>query len=123
MSMGVLRPKLVMKSIIPVVMAGVLGIYGLTASVIISEDLTEPAKYPHYQGFAHLGPTFSSIMLQPRDKNARTRCRLLSAPTWWHKTLFDPVYPLGGTVIIASALMPKVDSPYSSSYSPSWQGS
>ncbi|KAG2263806.1 hypothetical protein Bca52824_070885 [Brassica carinata] len=27
-SMGVMRPELVMKSIVPVVMAGVLGIYG-----------------------------------------------------------------------------------------------
>ena len=35
-SMGVLRPELVMKSIVPIVMAGVLGIYGLIISVIIS---------------------------------------------------------------------------------------
>ena len=35
-SMGVMRPELVMKSIIPVVMAGVLGIYGLIIAVIIS---------------------------------------------------------------------------------------
>ncbi|KAI8003110.1 V-type proton ATPase subunit c2 [Camellia lanceoleosa] len=34
-SMGVMRPKLVMKSIVPVVMAGVLGIYGLIIAVII----------------------------------------------------------------------------------------
>lgn len=34
--MGVLRPDLVIKSIIPVVMAGVLGIYGLIIAVIIS---------------------------------------------------------------------------------------
>merc|ERR1719353_1471045 len=44
-----------MKSIIPVVMAGVLGIYGLITSVIINEKLNEPAKYSAYQGFAHLG--------------------------------------------------------------------
>merc|ERR1719343_1448803 len=44
-----------MKSIIPVVMAGVLGIYGLITSVIINEKLNEPAKYSQYQGFAHLG--------------------------------------------------------------------
>ena len=35
-SMGVLRPELVFKSVIPVVMAGILGIYGLIVSVIIS---------------------------------------------------------------------------------------
>ena len=34
--MGVMRPELVMKSIVPVVMAGVLGIYGLIIAVIIS---------------------------------------------------------------------------------------
>jgi V-type H+-transporting ATPase 16kDa proteolipid subunit len=34
--MGVLRPELVMKSIVPVIMAGVLGIYGLIIAVIIS---------------------------------------------------------------------------------------
>lgn len=55
MSMGVLRPELMMKSIIPVVMAGVLGIYGLITSVIINEKLNDPAKYSQYQGFAHLG--------------------------------------------------------------------
>jgi len=55
MSMGVLRPELMMKSIIPVVMAGVLGIYGLITSVIINEKLNEPGKYSAYQGFAHLG--------------------------------------------------------------------
>lgn len=35
-SMGVMRPELVMKSIVPVIMAGVLGIYGLIIAVIIS---------------------------------------------------------------------------------------
>lgn len=37
-SMGVMRPELVMKSIVPVVMAGVLGIYGLIIAVIISTN-------------------------------------------------------------------------------------
>lgn len=34
-SMGILKPELIMKSIIPVVMAGILGIYGMIVSVII----------------------------------------------------------------------------------------
>jgi len=34
-SMGVLKPELVMRSIIPVVMAGVIGIYGLIVAVIV----------------------------------------------------------------------------------------
>jgi V-type H+-transporting ATPase proteolipid subunit len=33
--MGVLKPELIIKSIIPVVMAGILGIYGLIVSVIL----------------------------------------------------------------------------------------
>ena len=37
-SMGVMRSKLVMKLIIPVVMARVLGIYGLIIAIIISID-------------------------------------------------------------------------------------
>ncbi len=34
-SMGVMNPGLVMRNIIPVVMAGVLGIYGLIVAVIL----------------------------------------------------------------------------------------
>ena len=34
-SLGVLKPELIMKSIIPVVMAGILGIYGMIVAVII----------------------------------------------------------------------------------------
>ncbi|KAG2429346.1 hypothetical protein HXX76_011112 [Chlamydomonas incerta] len=52
-SMGVMRPELVMKSIVPVVMAGVLGIYGLIIAVIISTGVN-PATYKLYDGFAHL---------------------------------------------------------------------
>ena len=40
--MGVMRPELVMKSIVPVVMAGVLGIYGLIIAVIISTGSEHP---------------------------------------------------------------------------------
>jgi ATP synthase proteolipid subunit len=42
-SMGVMRPELVMKSIVPVVMAGVLGIYGLIIAVIISTGSMTPS--------------------------------------------------------------------------------
>ena len=34
-SLGILRPDMVVKSIVPVVMAGILGIYGLIVSVIL----------------------------------------------------------------------------------------
>ena len=54
-SMGVMRPDLVMRSVIPVVMAGILGIYGLITSVIINGKLDSPSTYSDYLGFAHLG--------------------------------------------------------------------
>mmetsp|Transcript_39060 Transcript_39060/g.76149 ORF Transcript_39060/g.76149 Transcript_39060/m.76149 type:complete len:197 (+) Transcript_39060:140-730(+) len=60
MAMGIRSPDLIMKNIIPVVMAGVLGIYGLIVAVILNGKLTEPdgatgyATYSQYNGFAHL---------------------------------------------------------------------
>jgi V-type H+-transporting ATPase proteolipid subunit len=54
-SMGVMRPDLVMRSVIPVVMAGILGIYGLITSVIINGRLDNPKQYSDYLGYAHLG--------------------------------------------------------------------
>merc|ERR1712241_62199 len=53
-SMGVMRPDMVMRSIIPVVMAGVLGIYGLITAVIINGKL-DAGTYSAYSGYAHLG--------------------------------------------------------------------
>ena len=57
-SMGVMNPGLVMRNIIPVVMAGVLGIYGLIVAVIIQGSIVSPqnglSQYSLYTGFAHL---------------------------------------------------------------------
>jgi V-type H+-transporting ATPase 16kDa proteolipid subunit len=54
-SMGVMWPELVMKSIVPVVMAGVLGIYGLIIAVIISTGINPKAKpYFLFDGYTHL---------------------------------------------------------------------
>ncbi len=52
--MGVMRGDLVMRSLIPVVMAGVLGIYGLISSVIIIGKLSKPSEVSSYTGFALL---------------------------------------------------------------------
>ncbi|CAK9109370.1 unnamed protein product [Durusdinium trenchii] len=52
--LGVMRPDMIMKSIIPVVMAGVLGIYGLITAVIINGKIQAPS-YSAYSGYAHLG--------------------------------------------------------------------
>merc|ERR1719454_2058067 len=45
---------MIMRSIIPVVMAGVLGIYGLITAVIINGKM-ESGTYSAYSGYAHLG--------------------------------------------------------------------
>ena len=45
--MGVSRPDLVMKALIPVVMAGVVGIYGLIIAVIISTKGESHATVAH----------------------------------------------------------------------------
>ncbi len=59
-SMGVMRPEFVMKSIVPVVMAGVLGIYGLIIAVIISTGINPKSKpYYVFDGYAHLSSGLS----------------------------------------------------------------
>ena len=39
-SMGVLKPDLIFKSIVPIIMAGILGIYGLIVAVILNNKGT-----------------------------------------------------------------------------------
>jgi len=56
-SMGVMNHEAVMKNIIPVVMAGVLGIYGLIISVILIQNVKAP--YSSFQGYAHLAAGLS----------------------------------------------------------------
>ncbi|KAA1114040.1 H(+)-transporting V0 sector ATPase subunit c [Puccinia graminis f. sp. tritici] len=56
-AMGVLRPDLMMKCIIPVVMAGIIAVNGLVVSVLISGSLQSPM--PLYQGFVQLGAGLS----------------------------------------------------------------
>ncbi|KAI3396268.1 hypothetical protein diail_12350 [Diaporthe ilicicola] len=53
-AMGVLRPDLIVKNIVPVIMAGIIGIYGLVVSVLISDGLKQ-ADYPLFTGFIQLG--------------------------------------------------------------------
>merc|ERR1719511_187766 len=53
-AMSVMRPELIMKSIIPVVMAGIIAIYGVVVAVLIAGQLT-PENYTLYKGFVHLG--------------------------------------------------------------------
>merc|ERR1712079_87463 len=53
-AMAVMRPEAIMKSIIPVVMAGIIAIYGVVVAVLIAGQL-ESSGYTLYQGFVHLG--------------------------------------------------------------------
>merc|ERR1719261_491471 len=63
-SMGVMHPQLIMKSIIPVVMAGVIGIYGFIIAVVVGTKIKEPTgggqspaipQYTLFSAFGHLG--------------------------------------------------------------------
>lgn len=47
-AMSVMRPELIMKSIIPVVMAGIIAIYGLVVAVLITGNLGPPEVYSLY---------------------------------------------------------------------------
>jgi len=59
-AMSVMRPELIMKCIIPVVMAGIIAIYGLVVAVLIAGKLDSADKgYSLYQGFVHLGAGLS----------------------------------------------------------------
>eukprot|EP01125_Pyxidicula_operculata_P009839 TRINITY_DN3239_c0_g1_i1.p1 TRINITY_DN3239_c0_g1~~TRINITY_DN3239_c0_g1_i1.p1 ORF type:complete len:164 (-),score=27.93 TRINITY_DN3239_c0_g1_i1:94-585(-) len=53
-AIGTLRPELIMKSIVPVIMAGMIGIYGLIIAVFLSTNIHQTG-YSEFQGFAHLG--------------------------------------------------------------------
>jgi len=57
--MGVMHPAGIIKNIVPIVMAGVLGIYGLIVAVIITQSISVPAydgttTYSLYTSYAHL---------------------------------------------------------------------
>merc|ERR1711934_664080 len=53
-NMGVLHADMVMKSIIPIIMAGVLGIYGLIVAVLLGSGISgdENYNYSSYSGFS-----------------------------------------------------------------------
>jgi len=47
-AMAVMRPELIMKCIIPVVMSGIIAIYGLVVAVLISSAITK-TEYTLFQ--------------------------------------------------------------------------
>ncbi|KAL0942776.1 vacuolar ATP synthase 16 kDa proteolipid subunit-like protein [Colletotrichum truncatum] len=56
-AMGVLRPDLIVKNIVPVIMAGIIAIYGLVVSVLISDGLSQSMSL--YAGFIQFGAGLS----------------------------------------------------------------
>ncbi|KAF9435302.1 H(+)-transporting V0 sector ATPase subunit c [Entomortierella beljakovae] len=56
-AMGVLRPDLIMKGVVPIVMAGIIGIYGLVVSVLIGNGFQQ--RMSLYSGFIQLGAGLS----------------------------------------------------------------
>jgi len=60
-AMAVMRPEAIMKSIIPVVMAGIIAIYGVVVAVLIAGQLKPVTNgdYTLYMGFVHLGAGLS----------------------------------------------------------------
>merc|ERR1711924_336031 len=55
-NMGVLHSEMVMKSIIPIIMAGVLGIYGLIVAVLLGSGISGDNAYGYasYSGYSAL---------------------------------------------------------------------
>ncbi|KAF8833992.1 V-type ATPase [Paxillus ammoniavirescens] len=57
--LGTFKPELIMKSLVPVVMAGIIAVYGLVVSVLIAGSLHPSIDYPLAAGFIHLGAGMS----------------------------------------------------------------
>ncbi|KAG5418042.1 VMA11 [Candida metapsilosis] len=51
---GTFTPELIMKSLIPVVMSGILSVYGLVVAVLIAGGLSPTDKYSLFNGCMHL---------------------------------------------------------------------
>ena len=51
--LGILRPDKIIKSVIPVIMAGILGIYGLIVAVILNQKI-DRSNYTFRDGYKHL---------------------------------------------------------------------
>lgn len=67
-AMAIMKPEMIMKSVVPVVMAGIIAIYGVVVAVLISQEigaLSADVKSPQERrkqiakGFTHLGAGLS----------------------------------------------------------------
>ena len=76
--MGIDHPEGIIKNIVPIVMAGVLGIYGLIVSVIITQSISSPGgdgynTYSIFNGYVHV--SFSNGDICEETKPRQLRCR------------------------------------------------
>ena len=53
LNMGIRKPEIIIKSVIPVIMAGILGIYGLIVVVILNQN-DKVDDYNLFNGWKHL---------------------------------------------------------------------
>ncbi|KAI8984454.1 V-ATPase proteolipid subunit C-like domain-containing protein [Mycotypha africana] len=56
---GSFKPELVMKSLIPVVMSGIIAVYGLVVAVLLAGQLSPTTGYSLYSGFIALAAGLS----------------------------------------------------------------
>jgi V-type H+-transporting ATPase proteolipid subunit len=54
-AMAVMKPEMVMRSVIPVVMAGILAIYGLVVAAVVANGIAAPPEYTLFKSFMDLG--------------------------------------------------------------------
>ena len=54
-AMGIMKPTSIIKGVIPVIMAGILGIYGLIVSVILAQKLSGNNYIDVKKGYQYLG--------------------------------------------------------------------
>merc|ERR1712166_231008 len=101
-NMGVLHPEMVMKSIIPVVMAGVLGIYGLIVAVLLASGIKadDAYMYSSYSGFSALSAGLCCGLALPQASPLALLVMLVSAPT--------PVSPSCSWVLFSFLSLPRL---------------
>ena len=51
--MGISKPEIIIRSVIPVIMSGILGIYGLIVAVILKQNIKQES-YNIFDGWKHL---------------------------------------------------------------------
>ena len=94
--MGIDHPAGIIKTIVPIVMAGVLGIYGLIVSVIITQAVAPPSQadgtntYSTYNAYTHVRiRTIWNERWTLESQRARTcRMMMIASSCWLLLTFF-----------------------------------